>query len=75
MTELLGSFSVRGLRRRALLRGAASALDLRGDTRHQYVFARNGAEADIRALRDDWLAVGDDMSEALESAAVERIAQ
>lgn len=75
MTELLGSFSVRRLRKLALVHGAASALDLRGDTRHQYRFARNGAEADIRALRDDWVNVGEDMAEALESAAVERIAQ
>lgn len=75
MSELLSSFSVGQLHRRALIRGAASAFDLTGNTRRQYRFARSGAEADVRALRSDWEAVGADMREALQAAAVERLAQ
>lgn len=75
MSELLGSFTVRSLQRRALLRGAASAFDLTGNTRRQYRFARTGSEADIRALRADFRAIGDDMREALDAAARERLAQ
>lgn len=75
MTELLGTFSVRLLRRRAFARGAASALDLRGDTRHQYRFAHSPAQADLSAIRNDWEQVGEDMAAALDAAAHERIAQ
>lgn len=75
MTELLGSFSLRSLRRQAFARGAASALDLRGDTRHQYRFAQTSDQADLCAIRNDWEQVGGDMAAALEAAAHERIAQ
>lgn len=75
MTELLGSFSVRSLARRSLLRGAASVFDITGNTRRQYRFARTGSEADFRALQADWYAVGDDLRAALDAAARERLAQ
>jgi hypothetical protein len=58
MTRLLGTFTVDGLMKSAALRGAASALDLRGDTRQQYRFYATPAEADLEAIRDDWRAVG-----------------
>lgn len=75
MSELLGSFSVGALSRRALLRGAASSFDITGNTRRQYRFAKSGPQADFRAMRADWQAVGDDMREALNAAAQERLAQ
>lgn len=75
MTELLGSFTVRSLGRRAFARGAASAFDITGNTRRQYRFAKTGPQADFRAIRSDWLAVGDDMRVALDAAARERLAQ
>jgi hypothetical protein len=75
MTDLLGSFSVRALQRRSFLRGAAQAFDITGNTRRQYRFARSGSEADFRALRADWYAVGDDLRAALDAAARERLAQ
>jgi hypothetical protein len=75
MTELLGTFSVRFLARRSFLRGAASAFDITGNTRRQYRSARSGADADFRALRADWRAVGGDMRGALDAAAKERLAQ
>lgn len=75
MTALLGSFTVRSLRRRSWLRGAASAVDLRGDTRHQYHLMRTGEQADIAAIRNDWQTVGQDLAAALDAAARERLAQ
>ena len=75
MTALLGSFTVRSLRRHALMRGAASALDLRGDTRHQYHFSPSPTQADFEAIRDDWEQVGQDMAAALDAAARERLAR
>lgn len=65
MTTLLGTFTVNGLRRSATLRGAASAMDLRGDTRRQYLFYRTDAEADLEAIRNDWRAMGDQFRETI----------
>lgn len=75
MSELLGTFSIGSLRQSALLRGAASAFDLTGNTRRQYDFSPTPAEADLKALRADWEATGDDMRAALNEAAAERLAQ
>lgn len=75
MTQLLGSFSVAALHRRAFWRGAASAFDLRGDTRRQYRFAASAAEADGRAIRNDWEQVGGDLRAALDAAAEQRLAR
>ena len=73
MTQLLGSFSVSSLGRRAFLRGAASAFDLRGDTRRQYRYAANEALADCQAIREDWEQVGGDLRSAIDAAAEARL--
>ena len=65
MTTLLGSITVSGLRRTAALRGAASALDLRGDTRRQYEFYSSPEDADLDAIRNDWRALGDNFRSAV----------
>lgn len=75
MTALLGSFTVRSLRRSAYLRGFASAIDLRGDSRHQYRFAASPERADFDALRNDWENVGQDLAAALDAEARQRLAQ
>ena len=72
MTWLVGSFSVDRLARRALLEGAASALDVRGDTQRQYRFSESVDAADCRALADDWLTVGQDFSSAMQSRVASR---
>jgi hypothetical protein len=63
MTRLLCSFDVGWLRSRALLRGAASVLDLRGDTRRQYRWPVSDADAP----RDDWAQVTADLRSALDA--------
>jgi hypothetical protein len=75
MTELLGSFTIRSLRRHAYAHGAASAMDLRGNTRHQYRYSQTTAEADLAAISNDWQVVGEDLAAALDAAALERLAQ
>lgn len=75
MTMLLGTFSVSQLGRLGLLRGIGSVMDLRGNTRRQYRFARTPAEADLRAIASDWDATGCDMQAALDDAARERLAR
>ena len=74
MTELVGTFSVESLSRRAYLRGAASAVDLRGNTRRQYRFAKSPEQADASAVMDDWDAVGADLAGAMsEHACAEHV--
>lgn len=75
MTYLLASYRVSLLARRAFLRGAASAFDLRGDTRRQYRFAPSSSAADARAIGADWAQVGGDLRAALDAAARERLAR
>jgi hypothetical protein len=75
MTTLLGTFRVSALGRRALLRGAAGAFDLRGNTRRQYVLGSDPEIADARAIGDDWAAVGGDLRVALDAAARHRLAR
>jgi hypothetical protein len=50
----------------SFLSGMARALDLSG-TFDAYNRSRNGGEADLRAIWSDWLTVGQDMSEAINS--------
>lgn len=69
MTRLVGSFTVQGLHKRALLEGAASAFDLRGDTRRQYSLAPTPEMADLEAICDDWEALGHDFEAAMKSQA------
>jgi hypothetical protein len=67
MTRLLRTRNVapgRG-RKRAFLRGAASVMDLRGNTTRQYRLAQTGEQADADALADDWRTVGDDLRRAM----------
>lgn len=72
MTTLLGTFTVNGLRRSATLRGAASAMDLRGDTKRQYLFYRTPAQADLEAIRNDWRALGDQFRETMRETRTNR---
>jgi hypothetical protein len=74
MTQLLGSFGVAALSRRAFWRGAASAFDLSGNTMRQYRFVASETVADQQAIRSDWEAVGADMRTALDQAAEQRLA-
>jgi hypothetical protein len=67
MTFLLRTYTVRSLRRRAFLRGAASAFDLSGQTYRQY---RTGGDDD--AARTDFAAVGADLRAALATYAGRR---
>lgn len=67
MTSLVGTSNVRGYRRSALLRGAASALDLRGQTLAQYRIVQTPEEEDGEAIRDDWRQVGADLQEAMDT--------
>ena len=64
MTWLWGRSSARS-HRRAYLRGAASVMNLRGTTQHQYPMYPTPAEADAAALASDWRAVGDDMRDVM----------
>lgn len=75
MTQLPGSFSISALGRRAYLRGAASAFDLRGNTRRQYTFTSSAAEADVSAIREDWDQVGNDLRSTLDAAAEQRLSR
>lgn len=72
MSRIVGSFSVKSLARRTVVEGAASAFDLRGDTRRQYWWAASDREADAKAILDDWRAVGADLWHAFEAAGVPR---
>ena len=66
MTRLLGSFDVGWLRRAALLRGVAAVMDLRGNTRRQYIWYPGPSdEDDARALAGDWTQVGRDLQDAI----------
>lgn len=67
MTQLLQTYSVRGLRRRAYLRGAASAFDLRGSTMRQLKVHGTPEEYDARAVARDWATVGEDLRAAMAS--------
>lgn len=49
--------------RPSFIEGAARLLDW-GGTMNEYNSSPDGATADVRALRNDWRAVGDDLSEA-----------
>lgn len=72
MTTLLRTFDVSCLRRRAFLRGAASAFDLRGDTRRQFRLGTDPATVDAEAIRADFEAVGADLRGAMDNYAPER---
>lgn len=65
MTHLLQTYSVSALRRRALLRGAASAFDLRGNTMRQVRVGGTPEEYDARAIARDWRVVGEDLRAAM----------
>jgi hypothetical protein len=65
VTRLLGSFDVEWLQRGALLRGAASVMNLRGDTRRHYRWYPSPDNDDAAALAEDWAQVGRDLREAI----------
>lgn len=46
------------------LEGVARSVDI-GDTLTEYNTSENGTAADLQALRSDWLAVGNDLREAI----------
>ena len=48
----------------SFIEGIARSIDI-GDTLTEYNGSENGTLADIRALRSDWLAVGDDLRQAM----------
>ncbi len=48
----------------SFLEGVARSIDI-GDTLTEYNGSESGAEADARALRSDWQAVGDDLRQAI----------
>lgn len=62
MTVLLGTWDVDAYARTARLRGAASAFNLRGDTRWEYSPGASATQADLDALAGDWAAVGNDLA-------------
>lgn len=66
MTTLLRTYSVAGLRRHALLRGAASAFDLRGNNKRTFRLGGSAEQVDAEAVRSDWLAVGADLRSAMD---------
>lgn len=70
MSRIVGSYSIERLARRALVDGAASALDLRGNTRRQYRWALSEQAADDEAIGDDWTMVGQDLRRACETVVV-----
>ncbi len=51
--------------RPSFMEGAARIMDLSGSL-NTYNYSRNGAEADARALAQDWRAIGRDVRAALE---------
>ena len=61
MTEILGTASVSDYHRTALLRGAASAFDLRGNTLRQYRLFGSSTGADRYAMSGDMKVVLDDV--------------
>lgn len=65
VTQLLQTYSVRALHRRAFLRGAASAFDLRGNTMRQLRVHGTPEEYDARAVARDWQVVGEDLRAAM----------
>ncbi len=66
MTQLLGSFSISALGRRAYLRG---------NTRRQYTFTSSAAEADVSAIREGWDQVGNDLRSTIDAAAEQRLSR
>jgi len=48
----------------SFLEGVARSIDI-GDTLTEYNDSESGTEADARALRSDWRAVGDDLRQAI----------
>jgi len=67
VTRIVDTFGISDLSRRALLRGGASAFDLRGNTAGQYRLHATGEAADAAAIRNDWATVGADLKAAAES--------
>jgi len=55
----------------SFLTGMASAMNLAGNF-YRFNFSRTDAEADVRALRSDFNAVGNDLRVALLSEAIEQ---
>lgn len=66
MTRLFGTLSLDRFRRRATLRGAASAFDLRGDTTRHHPSLRD-PDTDAAALRADFEAVCADLRAAIDA--------
>lgn len=48
----------------SFLEGIARSIDL-GDTLTEYNGSESGAAADLRALRSDWIAIGNDLRQAM----------
>jgi hypothetical protein len=72
MTVLLQTYTVRALRRRSFLRGAASAFDLSGNTLRQLRVHGTPEDYDVAAVARDWQAVGDDLRSAMRNYAASR---
>jgi len=48
----------------SFLEGIARSIDI-GDTLTEYNGSESGAAADLRALRSDWIAIGNDLRQAM----------
>lgn len=69
MTRLLRTLTVgvHPTRGRDFLRGAASIMDLRGNTLRQYRLASTASEANADAIAEDWRVIGGDMRSAIDT--------
>ena len=67
----MGSFSTILFAVPGGLSGAARTMDI-GGTFDSYVESRNGAEADVRALAADFMAVAEDLDRAVRAAVADK---
>lgn len=65
MTTLLGTYAIDDLRRGSFIRGFATVMNLRGNTRRLYRFGASPAQVDRDAIANDWARVGDDLRAAV----------
>lgn len=61
MTSLLGTGTIGQFRRRSILQGFASAMNLRGNTYRLYRMGSTPDEVDRAAIEADWRQVGQDL--------------
>lgn len=71
MSDYMSDYSTSLFARPSFWEGIARAIDL-GGTLNEYNYSRSGQEADMRALRADWHAIGSDMRRAVKQVLEER---